>query len=36
MDLDRGRRTGTHEDFRDLVKLSQHFNCIHVLGGYPV
>ncbi|MEL6266775.1 MAG: trimethylamine methyltransferase family protein [Pseudomonadota bacterium] len=31
-----GRRTGTHEDFRDLVKLSQHFNCIHVLGGYPV
>ncbi|MEM9737100.1 MAG: trimethylamine methyltransferase family protein, partial [Pseudomonadota bacterium] len=34
--LDRGRRAGTQEDFRDLVKLSHYFNCIHVLGGYPV
>jgi trimethylamine---corrinoid protein Co-methyltransferase len=36
MDLDRGRRPGDRESFRDLVKLSQYFNCIHVLGGYPV
>ncbi len=36
MDLDRGRRVGDIDSFRDLVKLSQHFNCVHVLGGYPV
>ncbi|MEM7500168.1 MAG: trimethylamine methyltransferase family protein [Pseudomonadota bacterium] len=36
MDLDRGRRPGTQESFRDLLKLSQYFNCIHILGGYPV
>lgn len=35
-DLDRGRRAGTRESFRDLVKLSQYFNCIHLMGGYPV
>lgn len=35
-DLDRGRRTGDRESFRDLVKLSQYFNCIHFCGGYPV
>ncbi|MEL6287433.1 MAG: trimethylamine methyltransferase family protein [Pseudomonadota bacterium] len=34
--LDRGRRAGTREDFRDLMKLSQYFNCIHLMGGYPV
>ncbi|MEO0617955.1 MAG: trimethylamine methyltransferase family protein, partial [Pseudomonadota bacterium] len=34
--LDRGRRAGTREDFRDLMKLSQHFNCLHLMGGYPV
>jgi trimethylamine--corrinoid protein Co-methyltransferase len=36
MDLDRGRRPGDLESFRDLVRLSQYFNVIHVLGGYPV
>ncbi len=36
MDLDRGRRPGTREAFRDLVKLTQYFNCMHLLGGYPV
>ena len=36
MDLDRGRRTGTRASFQDLIKLSQHFNCIHLVGGYPV
>ncbi len=35
-DLDRGRRPGTLESYRDLVKLSQYFNCIHMVGGYPV
>src|SRR6185295_13855283 len=36
MDLDRGRRVGTRESFRDLMKLTQYFNCIHLAGGYPV
>jgi len=35
-DLERGRRPGDRESFRDLVKLSQSFNCIHFMGGYPV
>jgi len=36
MDLDRGRRQGDRESFRDLLKLTQYFNCIHMAGGYPV
>ena len=36
MDLDRGRRPGTRDSFRDLLKLTQYFNCIHLAGGYPV
>ncbi|MEM7743886.1 MAG: trimethylamine methyltransferase family protein [Pseudomonadota bacterium] len=35
-DLERGRRSGDRESFRDLLKLSQYFNCIHMVGGYPV
>ena len=35
-DLDRGRRAGDRESFRDLIKLTQYFNCIHFAGGYPV
>ena len=35
-DLDRGRRVGDRESFRDLLKLTQYFNCIHMAGGYPV
>ncbi|MEM9783406.1 MAG: trimethylamine methyltransferase family protein [Pseudomonadota bacterium] len=35
-DIEAGRRPGTREDFRNFAKLSQHFNCIHFLGGYPV
>ncbi|MGI9608530.1 MAG: trimethylamine methyltransferase family protein [Acidimicrobiales bacterium] len=31
-----GRRTGNREDFRNLVRLSQHFNAIHMHAGYPV
>ena len=33
MDTARGRRAGTLEDFRNLVKLCQSFEIIHVLGG---
>lgn len=36
MDLDRGRRVGDRESFRDFLKLTQYFNCIHLAGGYPV
>jgi trimethylamine--corrinoid protein Co-methyltransferase len=36
MDMDRGRRPGDFESFRDFLKLTQYFNCIHVAGGYPV
>ena len=35
-DLDRGRRAGDRESFRDLMKFTQYFNCIHFAGGYPV
>ena len=36
MDLERGRRVGNRADFRDMLRLSQIFNCIHFNGGYPV
>jgi trimethylamine--corrinoid protein Co-methyltransferase len=35
-DLDNGRRPGNQEDFRNLVRLAQFFNIIHLTGGYPV
>ena len=35
-DIDRGRRPGTRESYRDLIKLTHYFNCIHFTGGYPV
>ncbi len=35
-DMERGRRIGDRESFRDLIKLSQYFNCIHLNAGYPV
>ena len=35
-DLDRGRRVGDRESYRDFLKLTQYFNCIHFAGGYPV
>jgi trimethylamine--corrinoid protein Co-methyltransferase len=36
-DLELGRKvTGTRAHFKTLVKLSQHFNCIHLHCGYPV
>ena len=36
MCLDKGRRVGNFEDFRNFIKLTQYFNCIHLAGGYPV
>ena len=36
MDLDSGRRVGNMEDFKNFMRLTQYFNCIHVAGGYPV
>ena len=37
MDLELGRKvTGTRAQNRNLLKLTQYFNCIHFAGGYPV
>lgn len=35
-DLERGKRSGDFETFKDFMKLTGYFNCIHVAGGYPV
>ncbi len=35
-DLDSGRRSGTFEDFRNLVRVAASLNCIHFFAGYPV
>ena len=35
-DLDRGRRSGTFEDYCNFLRLGQFFNVIHMYGGYPV
>ena len=35
-DLKTGKTPGTMEQCRDLLKLTQYFNCIHFAGGYPV
>jgi trimethylamine--corrinoid protein Co-methyltransferase len=35
-DLERGKRSGDFETFREFIKLTQYFNCIHIAGGYPV
>ncbi len=36
-DLELGRKVpGTREQCVRLLKLTQHFNCIHFAGGYPV
>jgi len=35
-DIDSGRRAGNHADFRNLVRLGQMHNILHVTGGYPV
>jgi len=35
-DMERGKRAGDFEGFKEFMKLTQYFNCIHVAGGYPV
>jgi trimethylamine--corrinoid protein Co-methyltransferase len=36
-DLDLNKKVaGTREQCRNLLKLTQYFNCIHFAGGYPV
>ncbi len=35
-DLEPGKIAGNFEGFRNLMKLTQYFNCIHFAGGYPV
>jgi trimethylamine--corrinoid protein Co-methyltransferase len=35
-DLERGRRSGSLEDFSDFVRLGHHFNIVHMMGGSPV
>ncbi|WGH78942.1 trimethylamine methyltransferase family protein [Jannaschia ovalis] len=35
-DLKTGKQTGSWARYVDFLKLSQYFNCIHFVGGYPV
>ncbi|MEM9795364.1 MAG: trimethylamine methyltransferase family protein [Pseudomonadota bacterium] len=35
-DLKTGKQSGSFARYVELVKLSQAFNCIHFVGGYPV
>ena len=36
MELDGTRHAGNRQNFQDLLKLSQIFNIIHFVAGYPV
>ncbi|MEK9574644.1 MAG: trimethylamine methyltransferase family protein, partial [Alphaproteobacteria bacterium] len=36
LDSETGRRMGTRADFCNFLHLSQAFNCIHAIAGYPV
>ncbi len=36
VDFEGSRHPGTRENFRDLLKLTQVFNIIHFISGYPV
>jgi len=35
-DLSTGKVSGSLEQCKDLLRLTQYFNCIHFAGGYPV
>ena len=35
-DMEHGRRTGNHKDYRDFLRLAQQLNIVHLTGGYPV
>lgn len=34
-DCQRGRRTGNFQDYRDLVRLAQSLNIVHMIGNQP-
>ena len=34
--LDEGRKIGNRKAYKDFIKLTQYFNCLHFCGGYPV
>ncbi|RFU13495.1 methyltransferase [Rhodobacteraceae bacterium W635] len=33
-DMERGKRPGDFETYKEFLKLTQYFNCIHFAGGY--
>ena len=35
-DLDGGRRPGNQQDYQNLLRLTQAFNVVHFVAGYPV
>ena len=35
-DLENGKQVGNQKYFRNFLKLTQYFNCIHFVCGYPV
>lgn len=35
-DLDKGHRVGSFQDYQNLIRLSQTFNVLEFIGGYPV
>ncbi|TFL16778.1 trimethylamine methyltransferase family protein [Jannaschia formosa] len=35
-DVHTRKQSGSMQRYRDFIKLTQHFNCIHFAGGYPV
>jgi trimethylamine--corrinoid protein Co-methyltransferase len=35
-DLQGGRRAGNQRDFRNMVRLAQRYDVVHMTGGYPV
>lgn len=35
-DIDRGRRPGNQDDYRNFLRLAQMHNVINITGGYPV
>ncbi|MBV9636570.1 MAG: trimethylamine methyltransferase family protein, partial [Methylobacteriaceae bacterium] len=35
-DRDEGRRPGNHKDYRNLIRLGQTLDAVHLWGGYPV
>jgi trimethylamine--corrinoid protein Co-methyltransferase len=35
-DMDHGRRSGNQADYRNFLRLTQYFNCLGFVAGYPV